>query len=61
MEPNTLIEVLRNAGEKGTVLLIGLYFLYRIGLSILPRLRRPSRTASGWIFCLFLILFVVLA
>lgn len=59
MEPNTLIEVLRNAEEKEPVLLMGLYFLYRIGLSILPRLRRPSRAASGWVFCLLMIICVI--
>jgi hypothetical protein len=59
MEPNTMIDAIRNAGGEEAALLIGFYFIYKIGAAILPRLRRPSRTASAWIICLLLILCVI--
>jgi hypothetical protein len=59
MESNTMIEAIRNARGQEAALLIGLYFLYKIGVAILRRLRRPPRSASAWIICLLLIVWVI--
>lgn len=60
MEPNTLLDAIRNAGPAGWLLFIGLYFMYAISLTILQKLPLPPREVSTRVICLILILFVVL-
>jgi hypothetical protein len=60
MEPNTLLDAIRNAGPTAGLVFIGLYFIWVISLTILQKLPPPPRAASARIICLILILFAIL-